>query len=172
MGVERTYFGVQKQIHKVYVNHLVSTLIRQSWAAVPSNTRRIRLTSWDDLCGVCRYMFTNSLLLLISKPNSRRTPRVGRVWLAQSHTQAFPTSPSTWCVPNGQVGPRPSPRPIAPTYLQRAVFIQTCAMWVLTRLLSKNITRASGVNFLALSTHPQTKPRALSTAPTPPSPLQ
>jgi hypothetical protein len=41
-------------------------------------------------------------------------------------------------------------------------------MCVLARLLSNNITRASGVNFPALFTHPQTKPRALNTAPTPP----
>jgi hypothetical protein len=32
------------------------------------------------------------------------------------------------------------------------------------------ITRASGVNFRALFTHPQTKHRALNTAPTPPNP--
>ena len=36
----------------------------------------------------------------------------------------------------------------------------------------QKITRASGVNFRALFTHPQTKPRALNTAPTPPNPLQ
>jgi hypothetical protein len=30
------------------------------------------------------------------------------------------------------------------------------------RLLSKNVTLACGVNFRALFTHPQTKPRALS----------
>jgi hypothetical protein len=54
---------------------LISTIIfRQSWAAVPSNTRRIRLTSWGDLCGVCRYMFSNSSFLLTSEPNSRRVP--------------------------------------------------------------------------------------------------
>jgi hypothetical protein len=40
------------------------------------------------------------------------------------------------------------------------------------RLLSKNITRASGVNFRALFTNPQTKPRALNTAPTPTNQLQ
>jgi hypothetical protein len=45
-------------------------------------------------------------------------------------------------------------------------------MCVFARLLSNNITRASGVNFHALFTHPQTKPRALNTAPTPPNPLQ
>jgi hypothetical protein len=45
-------------------------------------------------------------------------------------------------------------------------------MCVIARLLSKNITRASGVNFRALFTHPQTKPRALNTASTPPNPLQ
>jgi hypothetical protein len=41
-----------------------------------------------------------------------------------------------------------------------------------TRLLSKSITGACGVNFRALCTHPQTKFRALNTAPTPPTPLQ
>jgi hypothetical protein len=44
-------------------------------------------------------------------------------------------------------------------------------MWVFTRMLSKYITRTSGVNFRALLTHPQTKPRVLNTAPTPPTPL-
>jgi hypothetical protein len=43
-----------------------------------------------DLCGVCRYMVTNSSLLLTSEPNSRRVPRVG-----QAHTQPFQTPPST-----------------------------------------------------------------------------
>jgi hypothetical protein len=114
---------------------------------------------------VCRYIFTNSLFLMISEPNSRRAPCVGRVWLAQAHTQAFQTPPSTLCVPHGQVGPRPSPKSIALACLQRAVFIQTCVMCVFARLVSKNITRACGMNFRALFTHPQTKPRALNTAP-------
>jgi hypothetical protein len=52
------------------------------------------------------------------------------------------------------------------------MFIQTCVMCVFARLPSKNITRASGVNFRALFPHPQTKPRALNMAPTPPNPLQ
>jgi hypothetical protein len=117
-------------------------------------------------------MFTKSSFLLIFEPNSRRVPRVGRVWLAQAHTQAFQTTLSTCCAPNGQVGPRPSPKPIALACLQRAVFTQTCAMCFSARLLSKNIYRASDVNFRALFTHPQTKPRALSTAPAPPNPLQ
>jgi hypothetical protein len=38
-------------------------------------------------------MFTKSSFLLIYKPNSRRVPRVGRVWLAQAHTQGFETPP-------------------------------------------------------------------------------
>jgi hypothetical protein len=42
-------------------------------------------------------------------------------------------------------------------------------MCVFARFLSKNITHANGVNFRALYTHPQTKPRALNTAPTPPN---
>jgi hypothetical protein len=82
---------------------------------------------------------------LISEPNPRRVPRVGRVWLAQAHTQAFQTPPSAGCVLNGQVGPRPSPKPIALACLERAVCIQTCVMCAFARLLSKNITRASGV---------------------------
>jgi hypothetical protein len=49
------------------------------------------------------------------------------------------------------------------------MFIQTCVMCVFARLLSKIFTRASGVNFFALFTHPQTKPRALNTASTPPT---
>jgi hypothetical protein len=52
------------------------------------------------------------------------------------------------------------------------MFIQTCVMCVFARLLSKNITTACGVNFRALLTHPQTKPRALNTAPTLPNPIQ
>jgi hypothetical protein len=52
------------------------------------------------------------------------------------------------------------------------MFIETCAMCVFARLLSKKITRAIGVNFRALFTHPQAKPRALNTASTPPHPLQ
>jgi hypothetical protein len=43
-------------------------------------------------------------------------------------------------------------------------------MCVFARLLYKNITRASGVNFRAQFTDPQTKPRALNTSPTPPNP--
>jgi hypothetical protein len=88
------------------------------------------------------------------------------------HIQAFQTPPSTRCVPNGRVGPRPSPKPITLACLQRALFIQTCVKCVFARWLSKNSTRACGVNFRALFTHPQTKPRALNTAPTPPNPLQ
>jgi hypothetical protein len=45
-------------------------------------------------------------------------------------------------------------------------------MCIFARLLSKNITRASGVNFRALFTNPLKKPRALNTAPTPPNPLK
>jgi hypothetical protein len=45
-------------------------------------------------------------------------------------------------------------------------------MCVFARLLSENITRANGVNFRALLTHPQTKPCALKTAPTPPNSVQ
>jgi hypothetical protein len=104
-------------------------------------------------------MFTNSSFLLISEPNSRRVPRMGRVCLVQAHTQALQTPPSMSCVPNGQVGPSPSPKPIALVCVQRVVFIRTC---VFARLLSKNITRAYGVNFRALFIHPQTKPRALN----------
>jgi hypothetical protein len=37
-------------------------------------------------------------------------------------------------------------------------------------LAFQKITRASGVNFRALFTHPQIKPRALNTTPTPPNP--
>jgi hypothetical protein len=133
---------------------------------MPSITRRIRLTSWSDLCGVYRYIFTNFSFPLICKRDSQRVPRVGRMWLAQAHAQALHRAPSTRCVPNGQVGLRLSPKPIALAYLQRAQFIQTCVMWVFTCLLSRYITRAFGVNF------PQTKPRALNTARTPPNQLQ
>jgi hypothetical protein len=45
-------------------------------------------------------------------------------------------------------------------------------MWFFTRLLSKFIIRAYGVNFHAPFTHPQTKPPAFNTALTPPNPLQ
>jgi hypothetical protein len=74
-----------------------------------------------------------------------------------------PKRPS-WTSPLTKVNP--------PAYLQRAVFIQTCVMWVFTRLLSKNIARACGVNSLTLFIHLETKPRALNTAPTHPNPLQ
>jgi hypothetical protein len=39
-----------------------------------------------------------------------------------------------------------------------------------TRLFSKYISRACGATFYALFTNPQTKPRALKTASTPPNP--
>jgi hypothetical protein len=39
-------------------------------------------------------------------------------------------------------------------------------------LAFQKITLANGVNFRALFTHPQTKPRAWNTASTPPNPLQ
>jgi hypothetical protein len=45
-------------------------------------------------------------------------------------------------------------------------------MCIFARLLSKNIARACGVIFRAPFTHPQTKPRALKTASTPPNPLE
>ena len=93
--------------------------------------------------------------------------RVGRVWLAQARTQAFQTPPSTclW-VPNGQVGPHPSPKPIALACLPRAMLVQTCVTCAFARFLSENITRANGVIFRAIFAHPQTKPRALNTAST------
>jgi hypothetical protein len=74
--------------------------------------------------------------------------------------------------PTGQVGPHPSLKPIAPAYLQLAMFIQTSVMWAFTRLPSSDFTRACGVNSLAPFTHPQTKSHTLITAPTPPNPLQ
>jgi hypothetical protein len=134
----------------------------------PSNSARLMRRF---VRGLSIYVHQFSFLLIFD-PNSRRVPRVGRVWLAQAHTQTFQTPPSTSCVPNGQVGPRPTPKPIALACLRRAMFIQTCAMCVFARLLSKNITRACGVSFRVLFTHPQTKPRTLNTVPTPPNPLQ
>jgi hypothetical protein len=66
--------------------------------------------------GLCRYMFTTYSVLLIYKPNSWRVTRVGRVRLAQEHTQACQTPPSTWCVLYGQrakldLGPRQNKSP-------------------------------------------------------------
>jgi hypothetical protein len=144
----------------------------QSRAAVASNTSRIRLTSRGKFCGFCRHMLTNSSFLLIYKPNSRCVPRVGRVLLAQAHTQAFQTPPSTLCFAFGQVGPRPSPKPIALAYLHPEILISTCVMWVSIRLFFRHITRACGVNFHYPSTHPQIKPCALNAASTLPNPLQ
>jgi hypothetical protein len=118
-------------------------------------------------------MLTNSSFLLIYKPIFRRVPRMGRVWLTHAHIQAFQTPPTvnvtrpkwpSWASPITKAcRPRPS---------QRAVFIQTCVMWAFTRLFSKYITRACGANFHAPFTRPQTKPRALNTASTPPNLLQ
>jgi hypothetical protein len=50
----------------------ISVIFKQSWAtSVPSNTRRIPLTSRGDLYGVCPYMFINSSFELIYKTNLR-----------------------------------------------------------------------------------------------------
>jgi hypothetical protein len=86
----------------------------------------------------------------------------------------YPSIPSNTTVNavRPKVPHRPSPNPIANAYLHRAMFIQTCVMWVYACLLSKCITRACGVNFSALFTRPETKTRASNTAPTPPNPLQ
>jgi hypothetical protein len=60
-------------------------------------------------------------------------------------------------------------RPILTSPLTKAnrprmftTLIQTCAMCVFARLLSKNITGAIGVIFRALLTNPPTKPRAIA----------
>jgi hypothetical protein len=111
-------------------------------------------------------MFTNSLFLLNYKPNSRRVPRLGRVWLAQAHTTLFNVMH-----PKRLSWTSPLPKANRPR-LVAACNVETSVMWVFTRLLFKYITRACGVNFRALFTHPQTKPRQLNTAPTPPNPLQ
>jgi hypothetical protein len=37
--------------------------------------------------GFCRCMFSNSSFVWTYEPYTRRLPRVGRVWLAHSHTQ-------------------------------------------------------------------------------------
>jgi hypothetical protein len=106
----------------------------------PSNSAHLM----RRFCGVFRYKFTNLFIITtdVYKPDSRDVPRVGQMWLVEPHTQAFQIPPSMYCVPNGQVGPRPSPKPIALAYLKRALFIQTCARWAFTCLLSKYITRA------------------------------
>jgi hypothetical protein len=132
---------------------------------MPSNTRRIRLTSWGEFCVVCRhFVFTNSSFLLLYKPNSQRVSRVQRVWLAQVHTQAFQTPSATWWVPNGQAGPCPSPNPMALAHLYRA-YVQPCSIWFFYSLIFQIYPRACSVlNFHAPYTHPQTEPRAFNTA--------
>jgi hypothetical protein len=87
--VERTYFGDQKSTNRCFVNclnlQIIPAKLSRSAKQHPSNSAHLK---GADLCGVCRYIVTNSSLLLTSEPNSRRVPRVGRVWLAQAHTQA------------------------------------------------------------------------------------
>jgi hypothetical protein len=105
MRVERAPSGVQTLTNlfgMIFFNfRIFPAKLSRGAKQHPSNSAHLmRRFVWG-----CRYMFTNSSFLLTSEPNSRRMPRVGRVWLAQPYTQAFQTPPSTWSVPNGQVGP-------------------------------------------------------------------
>jgi hypothetical protein len=118
-------------------------------------------------------MFTKSLFLLNYKPSSQRVPRVGRVWLAQAHTQAL-KSPST--TRNVMRPKRPSwtspltkaNRPHLFTAYNVYPDLRHAGLYLLA---FPNITRSCGVNSCAPCTHPQTNLRAINTAPTPPNPL-
>jgi hypothetical protein len=148
-----------------------------SLKAEPSNTRRIRRTSQGNLRGVYRFLFTNFSFLLIYKPNPRRVPRVAGV----VDTSTYPSFPYTAerqrhasQTAKLDLAPRQSQSPLPIYYsvhcLPCSMWVFTRLFWVFTRLFSRNITRACGVNSHAPFTHPQTKPRALNTAYTPPKP--
>jgi hypothetical protein len=95
MGVERIYFRVQTPTNQFSVNYfnlqMIPAKLSRSAKQHPSNSAHFMRRCE----GVCRYIFTKSSFLLTSEPSSRRVPCVGRVWLAQAHTQAFQTPPST-----------------------------------------------------------------------------
>jgi hypothetical protein len=137
---------------------------------VPSNTHRSRLTSRDDLCGACRYMLTNSSFLLTSEPHFRRVPRVWCGWHkhipthSKHHRQRVASLTAKL-----DLTPPLSQSPSHAYIVQCLSKPASCAF--LLASFPKN-TRANGGNFRALFTHPQTKPRALYTAPTPPNPIQ
>jgi hypothetical protein len=85
-----------------------------SGKAVRSNTCRIRLTSWGDSRGFCRDLLNNSLFLVIYKPNSRRVPCVGRVWLAQAQHSKHHRQRDAFQLAKLDLAPRQSqsPRPL------------------------------------------------------------
>jgi hypothetical protein len=114
-------------------------------------------------------MFTKFSFLQISEPNSRRVSRVGGCgWHKQipQHSKHHRQRDASLTHKLDLAPPRSQSS--SHVYIVQCLFKPaSCAF-----LFSKNITRACGVNFRALFTLPQTKPRALNTAPTPPNALQ
>jgi hypothetical protein len=118
-------------------------------------------------------MFTKFSLILISETNSRYVPRVERVWLAHAHpkhSEHHRQREASLLTAKLDLAPPLSQSPSHVNIIQCLSEPASCAL--LLACFPKNITRACGVNSRALFTHPQTKPRALNTAPTPPNPLQ
>jgi hypothetical protein len=119
MRVELTYFCVHTPKHIFLMNYPISGILRQSWAAVLSNTRRIRLTSCGDLCGIVDiclpsfhcYRFTNPILDACHAWGGcgwhKHIPQ------HSNHTINVMRSKRPMC-PNG---PLPSPKPISLTHL-------------------------------------------------------
>jgi hypothetical protein len=83
---------------------------------------------------------------------------------SKHHRQRDASQTTRWTSPLAK-GNRPRP-------LVAHIANQPCVMWSSTRLFSKCLSRACGVNFYAQFTHPQTKPRALTMTSTPRNPLQ
>jgi hypothetical protein len=95
MRVKCIYSGAQTRTKEFYMNYLYLRIIpaqlSRSAKQHPSNSAHLM----RRFVRVCPYLLANFSFLVTSEPNSRRVPRVGRVWLAPAHTQAFQTPPST-----------------------------------------------------------------------------
>jgi hypothetical protein len=95
MRVEHTFYKVHTPTNRFVMNyfnlHVIPAKLSRSGKQHPSKSAHLM----RRFVRGCRYMLNNSSFLLTSEPNSRRVPRVGRVGLAQAHTQAFQTPPST-----------------------------------------------------------------------------
>jgi hypothetical protein len=92
MRVKRLYSRVKNFTNKFSLNYLnfrnIPSKLSRAAKQYPSNSAHL-MTRF--VRGVSIYVHQ----FFIPEPNSRRVPRVGRVWLAQAHTQAFQTPPST-----------------------------------------------------------------------------
>jgi hypothetical protein len=124
----------------------------------------------SEFSGACQYKLINSSILLIYRPR-RVILDVCHAWGGYGWHKYTPKAPS---IPDTTVNKMRPKRPSWNSLLTKAnrprLFIAcrvypTCVMWFLTRLIPKYITRACSMNFSALFTHPQTKPRTLNTAP-------